>query len=120
MRYKRLNFGTSCASEIFQHSTSKQAADIDGVLNISDDPFIFGKTQFDHDRALHNVCKRFQEVGLTLNKDKCKMNEDKIKVFGYTFSAQGISADPIKIEAIHTAPPLESVKDIRSFLGMAT
>ena len=120
MRYKRLNFGTSSACEIFQHAISKQIADIDGVLNISDDLVIFGKTQADHDRALHNVCKRFQEVGLTLNKDKCKMNEHKITFFGYTFSAQGISADPRKVTAIHTAPPPESVKEIRSFLGMAT
>ena len=120
MRYKRLNFGTSSACEIFQHAISKQITDIDGVLNISDDLVIFGKTQADNDRALHNVCKRFQEVGLTLNKDKCKMNEHKITFFGYTFSAQGISADPRKITAIHTAPPPESVKEIRSFLGMAT
>ena len=119
MRYKRLNFGTSSASEIFQHAISQQIADIDGVLNISDDLVIFGKNQADHDRALHNVCKRFQEVGLTLNKDKCKMNEHKITFFGYTFSAQGISADPRKVAAIHAAPPPESVKEIRSFLGMA-
>ena len=120
MRYKRLNFGTSSANEIFQHAIAKQIADIDGVLNISDDLVIFGTTQADHDRALHNLCTRFQEVGLTLNKDKCKLNEHKITFFGYTFSAEGISADPRKVEAIHTAPPPQSVKDIRSFLGMAT
>ena len=105
MRYKRLNFGTSSASEIFQHAIAKQIADIDGVLNISDDLVIFGTTQADHDRALHNLCTRFQEVGLTLNKDKCKLNEHKITFFGYTFSAEGISADSRKVEAIHTAPP---------------
>ena len=120
MRYKRLNFGTSSASEIFQHAISKQIADIEGVLNISDDVVIFGKTQAEHDRALHDVCARFQEVGLTLNKAKCKLNEPKITFFGYCFSAHGISADPRKVEAIHTAPPPESVKDVRSFLGMAT
>ena len=43
MRYNRLNFGTSSASEIFQHAISKQIADIDGILNISDDLVIFGK-----------------------------------------------------------------------------
>ena len=48
------------------------------------------------------------------------MNEHKITFFGYTFSAQGISADPRKVAAIHAAPPPESVKEIRSFLGMAT
>ena len=58
MRYKRLNFGTSSASEIFQHVVKQQIDDIDGVVNISDDVIIFGKTQADHDRALHEVCQR--------------------------------------------------------------
>ena len=78
------------------------------------------KTQTDHDSAFHNVCKRFKEVGLSLNKDKSKMNEHKITFFGYKFSAQRISADPRKVEAIHTPPPPETVKDKRSFLGKAT
>ena len=64
--------------------------------------------------------KCFNDVGLTLNKEKCKLNESKITFFGYQFSSDGISADPKKIEAIHTAPPPQSVKKVRSFLGMAT
>ena len=36
------------------------------------------------------------------------------------FSAEGISPDPNKVAAIRNAAPPSSVKDVRSFLGMAT
>lgn len=36
------------------------------------------------------------------------------------FSADGISADPAKVSAIQHAPAPKCVKNIRSFLGMAT
>eukprot|EP00795_Rhopilema_esculentum_P015552 gene15552-6817_t len=118
-RYTRLNFGTSSASEIFQNAVYEQIRNIEGAVNISDDVIIYGNTQNDHDRALHAVCKRFQDMGLTLNKAKCELNKKEITFFGYVFSDKGISADPQKVHAIHNAPPPQSVKDIRSFLGMA-
>eukprot|EP00795_Rhopilema_esculentum_P001944 gene1944-17482_t len=92
---------------------------IEGAVNISDDVIIYGNTQANHDRALHAVCKRFQDIGLTLNKAKCDLNKKEVTFFGYVFSDKGISADPQKVHAIHNAPPPQSVKDIRSFLGMA-
>ena len=118
-RYTRLNFGTSSASEIFQNAVNEQIRNIEGAVNISDDVIIYGNTQNDHDRALQAVCKRFQDMGLTLNKAKCELNKKEITFFGYVFSDKGISADPQKVHAIHNAPPPQSVKDIRSFLGMA-
>jgi hypothetical protein len=48
-RYVRLNYGTSAASEVFQYAISQAIAGIDGVVNISDDIFIFGKTQINHE-----------------------------------------------------------------------
>ena len=41
-RYKRLNFGTNSASEIFQHIISEQIRDISGAINII---IVFGKTR---------------------------------------------------------------------------
>ena len=44
-QYARLNYGTSAASEVFQYAISQTLADIEGVINISDDILIFGPTQ---------------------------------------------------------------------------
>ena len=60
-RYKRLNFGISSASEIFQETISNVIQDIDNVKNISDDILVFGKTQQEHDIALDRTFKRLSE-----------------------------------------------------------
>ncbi|CAB4013461.1 Retrovirus-related Pol poly [Paramuricea clavata] len=119
-RYKRLNFGTNSASELFQKVIHDQIHDIPGAINISDDVIIYRKSQQEHDTALHNVCQRFTKVGLTLNNEKCQFSQTKLTFFGMVFSAEGISADPHKVSAIKNASPPSSVKDVRSFLGMAT
>ena len=119
-RYKKLSFGTNTASEIFQHVISQQIHDIPNAVNISDDIIIFGKTQAEHDDALRAIFQRFSLVGLTLNKDKCEFGQSQLTFFGFVFSGDGISPDPAKVDAIHNCPPPSSVKDVRSYLGMAT
>ena len=73
-QFTHLNFGTNSASELFQKLIQDQIHDIQGVINISDDVIIYGKSQKD-DTALHAVCYCFAEVGLTLNKEKCLFNQ---------------------------------------------
>ena len=115
-RYARLNFGTNSASEMFQNVISNQIHDISGALNISDDVIIFGKTQAEHDIALHKVFRKFSEVNLTLNKRKCEFNKRSITFFGFGFSGQGISPDPKKVEAISNAKPPTTTSGVRSEL----
>ena len=119
-RYARLNFGTNSASETFQKVINEQTQDIPGSLNISDDVIVFGTTQADHDKALQAVLQKFSKVGLTLNKQKCEFNKSSLTFFGFVFSANGISPDPKKVQAIHEASPPDSISCVRSFLGMAT
>ncbi len=119
-RYKKLNFGTSSASKIFQHAIAEELCDIPNALNISDDVIVFGTNQDEHDKALERVFQRFSDKGLTLNKEKCAFNKDKITFFGFVFTANGISPDPIKVDAIKNAPAPTTQSGLRSFLGMAT
>ena len=45
-RYKRLNFGTGSAGEIFQGTVSKEITrDIVGCISISDDILVFGRNR---------------------------------------------------------------------------
>ena len=119
-RYKKLNFGTNSASEIFQHVISEQIRDIPNTINISYDIIIFGQTQADHDEALRAVFERFSHIGLTLNQNKCEFSQSQLTFFGLVFSGDGVSPDPAKVEAIHNCSSPQSVKEVRSFLGMAT
>ena len=117
-RYKRLNFGTNSASEIFQHTIHQQIHDIPRVITFSNDVVIFGKTPEEHNRALQAVFEKFSADGLTLNKDKCSFDQLSLTFFGFVFSTTGISPDPKKVKAIHNAPSPMSAGAVRSFLGM--
>ena len=70
-RFKRLIFGANSAAEELQHALRSMLLDIDGVLNIADDVFIFGIDENSHDLALAKVLQRCAEKGVTLNLKKC-------------------------------------------------
>ncbi|XP_063962059.1 uncharacterized protein LOC135155767 [Lytechinus pictus] len=53
-------------------------------------------------------------------KSKCVFNTDRVVYFGHVFTANGISPDPRKVEAIHAVAEPQNVSEIRSFLGMVT
>ena len=57
-RYTRLNYGTNAVMEIFQHVLQQNLQGIQGVLNLADDIFVFGKTRREHDTALRNCLER--------------------------------------------------------------
>ena len=46
------------------------------------------------------------------------MKAKSVKFFGIIFSAEGISPDPGKVEALQAVPPPTSNAEVRSFLGM--
>ena len=120
-RYKRLNFGISSASEIFQEHIRKVISHIAPTKNISDDIIIYGKgenAQAMHDRALAETLDALHTNGLTLNLDKCKVNMTSIEYYGMIFSKTGVSPDPKKVQALKELPPPSNVATLRSFLGM--
>ena len=117
-RYKRLSFGITSAAEIFQETIRQLLADIEGVMNMSDDILISGRTQKDHDRVLHAVLSRLRDNDLTLNKEKCEFSTDKLEFFGHVFSRAGISPDPKKVSAIVDMTAPTNPSEVRSLLGM--
>ncbi|CAF1016621.1 unnamed protein product [Brachionus calyciflorus] len=62
-QYKRLNFGISSSSEIFQKKVEEVLSGLTGVKNISDDVIVFGSTKEEHDRNLLRVLERLSESG---------------------------------------------------------
>ena len=119
-RYKRLNFGTSSAAEIFQNVVQTTFQDIKGCVNISDDILVFAKTQHEHDRTLESVLKRADEKHLRFNGEKCEFDKPSITFYGHVFSKNGVSPCPQKIEAIKSLKPPTNVHELRSYLGMVT
>ena len=118
-RYKRLNFGISCASEIFQNTIRNVLAGLEGTLNVSDDILVYGQNIDQHNERLHAALTRLQERGLTLNKEKCEFARTTLTYLGYRFSADGISPDPAKIKAVTNIAKPTNATEVRSLLGLA-
>ena len=91
-RYKRLIFGITSASEIYQCQIELVLAGIEGSDNISDDIIVHGEDQASHDKALHAVMRRISDNGLTVNLEKCKFHMKELEFFGMLLSEKGIVA----------------------------
>ena len=117
-RYKRLMFGISCASEMYQRTMQQTLAGCKGVRNIMDDIIIFASSEEEHKEGLEAVLQRIQENGLTLNKKKCRLNMPKLEFMGHVLSAKGIAPEEAKIEAVASAREPKSASEVRSFLGL--
>lgn len=116
-RYKRLNYGTNAAAEIFQYTLQTQLQGFTGVKNIADDIIVYGCTREAHDQ---NKClQRLANRGLTLNASKCKLLSPTLEFFGQIFSADGTRPDPQRVVDLQNVATPTTVHEVRSLLGMA-
>ena len=116
--YKRLPFGISSASEIFQRVMEEMLGDIPGVECFQDDVLLHSEDTPKHEELKDQVHNRVKESGLTLNRGKCEFDQDEIEFLGHIFSADGVRPDPSKIAAILEMEDPTNVAELRRWLGM--
>ena len=116
--FNKMPFGISSAPEHFQKRMSEILEGQPGVLCLLDDIIIYGNTQEEHDQRLQTTLKRLQNAGVTLNRDKCQFNQKSLKFLGHVVSAEGVTADPSKVDAILNMKQPSTVTEIRRFMGM--
>ena len=83
---------------------------LDGIL-------VMGRTFEEH---LDNITQRVKQAGLRLKPKKCHQAKWKVCYLGYVVYNEGISADPVKVEAVKSFATLTDVRQLRSFLGLAS
>ena len=116
-RYKRLNYGTRSAAEIFQETIREELTqDLKGVFNISDDIIVHGRDTKEHDANLEALLKKSREKNITFNKTKCEFNKERVVYYGLMFSKEGVSPDPCKVQAIKEAGRPRNAAELNSFL----
>ncbi|CAB4007251.1 Hypothetical predicted protein [Paramuricea clavata] len=118
-RYKRLNYGTNAAAEIFQYTLQTALQGLKGVKNIADDIIVFGSTRTEHDANLDKCLQRLAMKGLRLNRSKCNFLSTILSFFGQVFSKEGTHPDPRRVADLLNAPQPNNAHEVRSFLGMA-
>ena len=85
-----------------------------------DDIIVYGRTHQEHLVRLEEVLHRLQEAGLKLKPSKCHFFQEKLIFLGHQISAQGMTTDPSKTEAVRNWPPPKNIKEVRSFLGFCS
>ncbi|KAL5563619.1 hypothetical protein UlMin_033366 [Ulmus minor] len=73
----------------------------------------------EHEEHLKITLQTLREHKLYAKFSKCDFWLEKVHFLGHVVSKEGVSVDPVKIEAVSKWPAPTSVTEIRSFLGLA-
>ncbi|WVZ69502.1 hypothetical protein U9M48_018276 [Paspalum notatum var. saurae] len=112
--FRVMPFGLTDAPRTFQSAMNSTLAPFlrKFVLVFFDDILIYSKTFADH---LNHLKLDSWQIKLS----KCEFAQRQIHYLGHVISQDGVSTNPAKIEAIISWPSPSSVKELRSFLGLA-
>ncbi|GJY54676.1 putative reverse transcriptase domain-containing protein, partial [Tanacetum coccineum] len=80
---------------------------------------VFSKSKEEHEEHLRTVLQILRQEKLYAKFSKCEFWLSKVAFLGHIVSAEGITMDPAKVEAITKWPRPTSVTEVRSFLGLA-
>lgn len=84
-----------------------------------DDILVYSKDARDHLRHLRLVLEALREHRLYAGVDKCAFGLSEVDFLGHRVCAAGIKTDPQKIAAVQEWPTPQTVRDVRSFLGLS-
>lgn len=121
--WRRLPFGLSVSSEIFQKRLNQALDKLDGLLSVHDDMVVYGSgdtleaASEDHDRKLAAFLERCRERGIKLNKTKMQLRRTEINYLGHLVTNQGLKTDPEKVDAILNMPAPEDVTAVSRLCG---
>ena len=120
-RYRTMPFGLCNAGATFQRlmDVVMTGLHLDICLVYLDDVILFSKTVDEHLERLVRILSRLLSAGLKLKPEKCSLLKRSVCFLGHVVSGDGIATDPDKTKAVSEWPVPSSVKELRSFLGLA-
>jgi hypothetical protein len=89
------------------------------VVVFIDDILVYSKNEAEHAKQLHTVLQRLRDHRLYAKLSNCEFWLKEIKFLGHTISEGGIVVDPDKVQEVMNWKPPATVRQIRSFLGLA-
>ena len=114
-------FGVTNAPATFQrlmNNIFKEELDA-FVLAYLDDILIFSQTLQEHIGHIRQALEKLRTAKLYARLHKCSFFQKRVEYLGFDVSAQGVQPSPEKVRTIVEWPRPQSVKDVRSFLGLA-
>ena len=117
-----LPFGLTAAPPVFQFLINGILSDTIGIFTLAylDDIIIYSSNLDEHLKHLKIVFDRLRRANLKLKPSKCSFMLKEVSFLGHTISSEGIQPDPEKIAVIKNLRPPSTVREVRSFIGMAS
>lgn len=119
-QFNVMPFGLVNAPAIFSQliSVALQGCEQFAVAYL-DDILVFSKTLEEHLQHCQAVFDKLRKHHLKLKLKKCSFLQTETKYLGFVITQNGIKPDQQKVDAIRSLPKPTTVKQIRSFLGLA-
>jgi hypothetical protein len=119
--YTVMSFGLTNAPAFFMHLMNKVFMDyLDTfVVIFIDDILIYSESEAEHEKHLRLVLQRLREHKLYAKLSKCEFWIDEVPFLGHVISKGGIAVDPGKVKDVLDWVVPQTVKELRSFLGLA-
>ena len=89
------------------------------VIVFIDDILVYLGSSEEHSEHLRIVLQTLRERQLYAKLRKCQIWLNSVAILGHVISAERVSVDPQKIEAVVNWKPPKNVSEVRSFLGLA-
>ena len=120
--FSRMPFGLSNAGSSFCHLMEQCLGDQQFVtlLLYLDDICIFAPTIDEMLDRIQLVFDRLKKFNLKIKPKKRQFFSTSVLFLGHVLLAEGISANPEKVDKVKTWPVPKNIKEVQSFLGLAS
>lgn len=89
------------------------------VLVFFDDILVYSNSFTEHMQHLRSVLTVLRDHDLHVKRSKCSFATTSVNYLGHVISAEGVSMDSAKVQAVASWPRPCSVRGLRGFLGLA-
>src|SRR3954468_20009410 len=119
--YTVMPFGLTNAPSYFMNMMNKVFMEFldKFVVVFIDDILIYSKSKEEHEEHLRLILEKLREHKLYAKFSKCEFWLNEVGFLGHIVPGDGVAVDPAKVSAVTEWESPKSLKEVRSFLGLA-
>src|SRR3954469_22585933 len=119
--YTVMSFGLTNAASYFMNMMNKVFMEFldKFVVVFIDDILVYSKSKEEHEGHLRLILEKLREHKLYAKFSKCEFWLNEVGFLGHVMTKDGVAVDPAKVSAVTEWESPKSVKEVRSFLGLA-